>query len=53
MDVSANISLKQLYLGSMPSLNKVCVWVLPFPPAGVVVELTGSPNVEFTRDCGK
>jgi len=35
----------------MPSLNKVCVWEMPFPPAGVSVSTTDSPNIYFTTDC--
>ena len=34
-------------------LNKVCVWSTPFPPIGVEVDTTGSPNVYFTTDCSK
>jgi len=37
----------------MPSLYKVCVWEMPFPPAGVEVDTSGSPNVYFTTDCSK
>jgi len=40
-----------LTLASIPSLYKVCVWTLPFPPAGVAVDTTGSPNVYFTINC--
>jgi len=35
----------------MPSLYKVCVWTMPFPPAGVTVDTTGSKNVYFTMTC--
>jgi hypothetical protein len=35
----------------MPSLNKVCVWTIPFPPAGASADTTGSPNVYFTMNC--
>jgi len=38
---------------TMPSLFKVCVWTTPFPPEGVDVDTTGSPNVYFTIDCSK
>jgi len=51
LDVSNNIGLRLLYLNYMASLNKVCVWEMPFPPAGVYVDTTGSPNVYFTTDC--
>jgi hypothetical protein len=40
-----------LTLASMPSLYKVCVWTMPFPPTGVAVDTTGSPNVYFTMNC--
>jgi len=43
--------LKSLYLNDMPFLYKVCVWEMPFPPVGVEVETTNSPNVYFTTDC--
>jgi len=35
----------------MPSLYKVCVWEMPFPPAFVDVYTENSPNVYFTTDC--
>ncbi len=38
-------------ISQMPSLYKVCVWELPFPPAEYKVDTTGSPNVYFTMDC--
>lgn len=40
----------ELSIANMPMLNEVCVWTLPFPPGGVNVDTTGSPNVEF-QDC--
>jgi len=42
-----------LYLMNMSSLYKVCVWEMPFPPDGVSVDSTDSPNVYFTTDCSK
>ena len=51
LDVSNNTALSRLYLKDMPSLYKVCVWEMPFPPAGVDVDTTDSPNVYFTTDC--
>jgi len=62
LDISKNSNLgpgegylSGCYLGinNMPSLGKVCVWTVPFPPDGVTVETTGSPNVFFTKDCIK
>lgn len=51
LDVSKNIDLLRMDLWNMPSLNKVCVWELPFPPPRIQVDTTGSPNVYFTTDC--
>ena len=50
LDVSNNTALMNLKIHSIPSLYEVCVWTLPFPPDGVHVNTTGSPNVEF-KDC--
>jgi hypothetical protein len=35
----------------MSSLNKVCVWGLPFPPAGLTFDKTNSINAYFSTDC--
>jgi len=35
----------------METLGQVCVWTMPFPPAGVIIETTGSPNLNFTTEC--
>jgi len=35
----------------MPTLFKVCVWEMPFPPSGISIDTTNSPNVYFTTDC--
>ena len=51
LDVSNNTALEWLDLKYMSSLYKVCVWVMPFPPTGVEVDTTGSPNVYFITDC--
>jgi hypothetical protein len=53
LDVSNNTSLCTLMIAEMTSLYKVCVWEMPFPPAGVEVYMDGSPNVYFTTDCSK
>jgi hypothetical protein len=42
-----------LDIGDMPSLEKVCVWTMPFPPEGFKLCADGSPNVYFTMDCSK
>ena len=51
LDVSNNTALNVIRINQMPSLNKVCVWEMPFPPDGVHVDTTNSPNVYFTADC--
>lgn len=53
LDVSNNMLLEELWIDYMPSLNKVCVWITPFPPNEVEVYIAGSPNVYFTTDCSK
>ena len=54
LDVSKNTNLKYLYIQDMPSLTKVCVWQMPFPPTGVKVYSDDSPNVYYTSsDCNK
>jgi Leucine-rich repeat (LRR) protein len=51
LDVSNNTELGYLYLSNMPTLHEVCVWTMPFPPAGVDIEREGSSNVCFEIDC--
>ena len=51
LDVSNNTALTGLDLHDMPSINEVCVWEMPFPPDGVGVDVTNSPNVFFTTNC--
>jgi Leucine-rich repeat (LRR) protein len=46
-------SIPDIVLDSMPTLNEVCVWVLPFPPEGVETDTTASPNLYFTMDCSQ
>ena len=60
LDVSNNTALgsgsnspPDLRISDMPTLFEVCVWTMPFPPTGVLVDTTGSPNVYFTTDCSK
>ncbi len=50
IDLSSNTDLLNLDITDMPSLNVLCVREMPFPPSGVNVDTTGSPNVEF-KDC--
>jgi hypothetical protein len=61
LDISQNIYLGEtiwpdfddVVLDSMPTLYEVCVWELPFPPEGVEIDTTVSPNVFFTTECSK
>ena len=60
LDISNNSKLGTVYIGylclvisGMPSLQEVCVWTLPFPPEGLNITTTGSPNVYFTTECSK
>ncbi len=56
LDISNNSGLGvpgsvSLGIDFMPSLQKVCVWTLPFPPEVLSISTDGSPNVYFTTDC--
>jgi hypothetical protein len=51
LNISTNTALEIVDLEWMPTLYDVCVWVLPFPPAGVDVNKDGSPNVNYTTVC--
>lgn len=53
LDISNNTSLKNIQLRDNPSLYEVCVWVTPFPPDGVEVDIAGSETVNFTTECSK
>jgi hypothetical protein len=53
LDISPNTKLTKLVLTYMPDLYTVCVWMMPFPPTGVTVDTTFSPNVFFTTNCSK
>ena len=48
---SSAYEFPDLNISQMPTLYQVCVWEIPFPPAGVSVYTTNSPNVYFTTDC--
>ena len=50
LDVTNNTSLKSLSIDEMPTLECVLVWELPFPPEGLEVDTTSSPNVVFAKD---
>ena len=51
LDISDNVNLSTIYIENMPTLKEVCVWALPFPPSGVSVMASGSPNVVFINNC--
>jgi len=53
LDISNNTVLHYLYISEMPSLHKVCVLEIPYPPEGCEVYKTGSPNVYFTTECSE
>jgi Leucine-rich repeat (LRR) protein len=46
--ISHNTKLERIFLSDMPILENVCVWILPFPPEGVNLDITGSPSISFT-----
>jgi len=48
---SGNEDNTKLDLGYMPSLTEVCVWATPFPPSGMEINISGSPNLYFTENC--
>jgi hypothetical protein len=52
LDISKSTSLKTLNIADMPTLYEVCVWTMPFPPEGVDVNTSGSPDIFFTDTCG-
>ena len=49
LDISNNTGLRLIGFDNMPMLTEVCVWTLPFPPAGVTTLQEFSPNVVFTE----
>ncbi len=53
LDVSANVNLALLGIDNMPTIKEVCVWTMPFPPAGVEVLMGFSPNAFFTTSCSE
>lgn len=53
LDISNNTKLLLAGFDNMPMLTEVCVWTLPFPPAGVSLLMGFSPNVVFTTGCGE
>ena len=53
LNLTNNTAINYLGLMSLPSLYKVCVWTMPFPPDGVTVATIDSPNVYFTMECNQ
>ena len=51
LDISQNKALMTVTLAFMHTLTEVCVWETPFPPEGVSVDTTDSPNAYFTSEC--
>lgn len=51
LDISMLRSLQKVGYDNMPMLTEVCVWTLPFPPAGLVVLSEFSPNLVYTIAC--
>ena len=49
--ISHNTKLERILLSDMPTLENVCVWVLPFPPKGINLNITGSPSISFSSGC--
>lgn len=46
-----NSTLCRIQLSEMPSLQRVCVWTLPFPPEGVHMDISGESGITFAHDC--
>ncbi len=58
LDISINTAigsveseLDALDISNMPTLYEVCVWIMPFPPPGLTINTSSSPNVSFTTEC--
>ena len=49
--LSIGYGVPSLAINHMPSLKQVCVWELPFPPPGFIMDTIGSPNITFTTEC--
>jgi Leucine-rich repeat (LRR) protein len=50
LDISNNDKIVDLFIENLPDLYKICVWEIPFPPAGVNVYMEGSPNIYFAAE---
>jgi hypothetical protein len=53
LDISNNTSLTNIQIRENPSLTEVCVWVVPFPPEGVTLDVEGITTIDFTTDCSE
>ena len=53
LDISQHSILTKIGFDNMPMLTEVCVWILPFPPPGVILLRDYSPNVIYTTSCSK
>jgi len=51
LDISKNTGLKLIGVDNMLTMEEVCVWTLPFPPADVKVIMGFSPNIYFSTGC--
>jgi len=53
LDISMHSSLLLIGVDNMPMLTEVCVWILPFPPEGIIVLQGFSPNINFISTCSR
>lgn len=50
LNISKNVNLTHIDFGKVYTSLKVCVWELPFPPIGIIVD-NFSTSVVYTTDC--
>jgi hypothetical protein len=50
LNISNNVNLTHIDFGKVYTSLKVCVWELPFPPIGIIVD-NFSTSVVYTTDC--
>jgi len=51
LNITRNRELKYVDISNMPDLNEVCVWQIPFPPAGVEVRTANSFYIHYETEC--
>jgi len=51
LDLSNNQELTQLDLFNCYKLSEVCVWEMPFPPDGIILDTIDCPKLLFTTEC--